>query len=233
MTNWTLYALTAFGAVSAAALLRRTVSGGALRVLPAPAGYEELEYYAKKVDKYIPDFSLFARSAAYTESGGKSSAANRSPSEADAACRGYHNNATRFANNPHPAADWCWGSGGYFGFLPSTALSAQGFHNQDPYLVFDPAASVAMLADFVRRVYRGHFHKLPYDEQNWLAMRRFMASNRVGLDWQENLERSPKTRARFEKALQAVGIPTSFMRQHVTVNSNWPGAYALWQEIKS
>lgn len=200
-------------------------------------GYSELRRLASKVDPYIPGFSKFAPAVAYTESRGNSEAMNSTASEAAAACRGYRRKAdTLYADNLYPEKDWCWGSGGWFGFLPSTALAAEGFHNFDPYLVFDPEAQVAMFADFVRRIARNWFHRLPPDQRNWLAIRRFMAGNTVGLDWQEQkvlksdkdgVPRAVKTRERFEKALRETGVKPSFMYQRVRFK-DWPGAIQLW-----
>jgi hypothetical protein len=240
MNKYTLYAGTAFVTVALLSLLRRR--GSVVVDRGPPKGFETLDRLAQQVDAYIPGFSQFARGAAYGESGGKSTAINDSPSEAAAACRGYQRlQDSVYANNPYPAADWCWGSGGWFGFLPSTGLYAPGFRNENPRLVFDPAASVAMFADFVRRVATGQLHKLPPDERNWLAVRRFMAGNTVGLDWQEQkvlnsdtdgIPRARKVRERLAKHLAAVGLSESVMYQPVTISSAYPGAAALWKMLR-
>jgi hypothetical protein len=203
-------------------------------------GMDELVALAQQVDPYIPGFSLFAPAAAYGESRGKSDAANRTTSEAKAACTGYERNKNgRFASNPYPASDWCWGSGGWFGFLPSTALSAPGFHNRSPYLVFEPKASIAMFADYIRRIVAGFWGRVPAQHQNWLTVRRFMASNVVGLDWNEQrilssdtdgVPRATKVRRRLASHLKAVGLPESVMFQQVRIH-NWPGAVTLWQQL--
>lgn len=239
MNKYALYAGTAFVTVAALSLLRRR--GSVVVDSGPPKGFEELDRLASQVDRFAPGFSKFARAAAYGESRGKSNAANTSASEADAACRGYERRKdTVYANNPYPAADWCWGSGGWFGFLPSTGLYAKGFRNLDPRLVFDPAASVAMFADFVRRVVAGQFHNLPPDQQNWLAVRRFMAGNTVGLDWQEQrvlstdtdgVPRARKVRERLARHLEAVGISPDFMYEPVQFYG-YPGATAIWSMLR-
>lgn len=237
------YSTVALGTLLALTVLSdMTKTSGGGHVSPPPAGFEELDRLASRVDRYIPGFSAFARAASYGESRGNNLAANRSASEADAACRGYERNKDgMFKNNPYPASDWCWGSGGWFGLLPSTGLSASGFHNENPMLVFDPAASIAMFADMVNRIVKGQWSKLPESERNWLAIRRFMASNTVGLDWREEkilntdtdgIPRSRKVREKLAKHMTAVGVPTSHMYQRVTSNG-FPGASQLWRELRA
>jgi len=227
-------------AVGTVALLAVLVPRRANAQADLPQGYGELQRIAQKVDPYIPGFSKFSLGVSYWESRGNSAAVNDSDSEAAAACRGYRRKAdTLFANNPYPEQDWCWGSGGWFGFLPSSALAAEGFHDLDPYLVLDPEAQVAMFAAFVRRVARNWFGKLPPEERNWLTIRRFMAGNTVGLDWQEEkvlksdtdgIPRARKTRERFVKSLKQVGVNPSFMYQRVRIK-DWPGAVQLWGKL--
>ena len=200
----------------------------------ATGNYKTLAVLSEGVDSYIPGFSTFALAVARRESNGNNLALGEHDSKA--ACAGYERNRdSLFANNPYSPAYFCAGSGGWFGLMPSTALAAPGFENMDPRLIFDPIASVILFADYVRRV-RNSMQALPADQRNWLAVRRFMAGNTVGLDWREEkilssdddgIPRARKVRERFQKDLAAWGIPSSFMYKPVRINS-WPGAKPLY-----
>jgi hypothetical protein len=180
----------------------------------------------------MPGFAKFALAVAKNESRGNNLAVNNSSSEAKAACRGYDNNPGKYGDNPYGRGRFCFGSGGWFGFLPSTALAAPSFRNEDPYLIFDPAASVALLADYVRRVKNGFWGKLPTSCRNWLTVRRFMASNKVGFDCDEtNYDRSYKVRERFARDLKYHGFNPNFMYTPVTIG-NWPGDWAMYQILR-
>ncbi len=220
------------GALVGLALLAPTAR--AAFVPPQGGGYGEIWRLAKVAEQkaQMPGFAAFALAVATSESRGNNQASNTSESEAGYACKLYWANAdTRFANNPHPASKFCFGSGGWFGFMPATALSGKPFRNVDPYLVFDPAASVAFLADFVRRVVNGYWAKLPASCRNWLTIRRFMAGNKVGLDCNEtNYPRSGKVQRKLAKNLQERGLPAAVMYGSVTIG-NWPGGWALYQAL--
>jgi hypothetical protein len=180
----------------------------------------------------MPGFAAFALGVATRESGGDNMQSNTSASEAAAAARGYDRNRDGiFRDNPYPRQRFVFGSGGWFGLLPSTALSFDGWHNADPYLVFDPTASVAMFANFVRKVVLGHFSKIPPEHRNWLTIRRFMSSNAHGLDWREELEKSPRIRERFAGDLAKRGIDPSFMFEPVRIE-HWPGNVAIYQQLR-
>lgn len=238
MNRTAAYAAAAFAAVAVVSVATR--ASARPKIGAPPAGYAELDALAKQVDPYIPGFSGFARAAAYGESRGNIQAVFEG--DAGAACRGYERKRdTLFANNPHPAADFCWGSGGWFGFIPSTALAAPGFEDLDPYLIFDPEASVAMFSGFVARIVRNWWGKIPESHRNWLTIRRFMAGNTVGLDWNEEkvlssdtdgVPRSVKVRQRLAKAMRAVNVPPSLMYQRVRLR-DYPGAMAIWNILES
>ncbi len=165
---------------------------------------------------------------------------NDSASEVRASCRGWERlKDTRYKDNPYGERAWCIGSGGWFGFIPTTGLYANGFQNEDPALIYDPAASVAMFADFVRRV-TNNWPKIPPEHRNWLTMRRFMAGNTVGFDWDENkvlnsdtdgIPRSVKVRLKFPEALYKAGLPADFMYRPVEV-TNLPSAIKLWERLR-
>lgn len=222
------------------------VTGAVLLSRPAKArppvlggGYAQIRQLGSVVEPHIPGFSNFAVAVARRESRGDNLALGTH--DAGAACRGFERNAeSRFAANPYPKEAWCKGSGGWFGFIPSTALAAPGFENLNPDLIHDPKASVAMLADYIRRLGR-MLKRLPAAERTWLAVRRFMAGNTVGLDWTEQkvlntdtdgIPRAAKVRERFAKDLQATGTPPSWMNQRARVDDSYPGALSLWHQME-
>lgn len=231
--SWT-DAMPWIGAAAVAlALLGRAAEAKARVYVPTQGGgFAQIQGLAGDVERRagIPGFAAFALGVAERESDGNNLAANTSDSEAAAACHGYETNPGRYGDSPYPAERWCWGSGGWYGQLPSTALAAPGFEQSDPYIVFDPLASTVLLADFVRRVVRGHFSKLPASARNWLTLRRFMASNTVGLDYGETLARSRAVRERFASDLAKRGISPSFMYEPVTIRA-WPGAVPLYRSM--
>lgn len=218
------------------ALAPKAKASAVPRVPEQGGGYAEVRRLASQVEGEagMPGFTAFALAVADRESDGNNLSANTSPSEAAAACRGYHDNLgdpfDRYVDNPYPESRWCFGSGGYYGLLPSTALAAKGFHNSDPWLVFDPEASTALFADWVYRIVRGYFHKLPAQHRTFLTLRRFMSSNTIGLDWREQKSKSPKIRERFATDLRQRGIDPSFMHQRVRIK-HFPGAVALYQAM--
>jgi hypothetical protein len=174
----------------------------------------------------IDGFATFAVAAAYTESRWKNLSANCVPSEAKAACKLFAGAKSRgyYGGNAFPRERWCFGSGGWFGLLPATGLAAGGakgpFAHADPFLVFDPASSVVMLADFVVRLVRR------YGAQNWLAVRRGMASVNLIGDINETKPRSKDVRARFADALKKSGVDPASMYEKPVVD-NYPGARSL------
>ncbi len=72
-----------------------------------------------------------------------------------AAIRAYERNADRYRDCGHPADDYTFGSGGWFGLLPANALAA--FHGtkyqcMHPSYVFFPGSAVVMAIEFARRL---------------------------------------------------------------------------------
>jgi hypothetical protein len=215
--------------------LVRPILGGAEPFQPTPAGAspEAIRRLAQVVEAAgtLPGFATFATAAAWTESRWRSSAANRTPSEASAACRLFRGARKRgfFLGNPHPEAAWCFGSGGWFGLMPATGLAAGGtkgpFSRSDPALVFHPASSVVMLADLVRRLV------VSYGAGTWLAVRRGMASPGLVRDDVESKQRSRAVRARFEEALRKAGADPAFMYRKPDA-SGYPGAARLLEILR-
>ena len=196
-------------------------------------GYGHIRELAGAVENWtrMPGFTAFALAVADRESNGNNLAHNQSTSEVGYSCSLWRHNAnTRYKNSSYGEADFCIGTGGWFGLMPATALANPEFHNANPQLIFDPNASVVLFADFVRRVKKGFFAKLPSSERTWLAVRRFMSSIAVGLDWQETRQRSLDVKRRFKSDLIARGIDPNFMYRTVSIGS-WPGAAVLLQRL--
>lgn len=243
------------GGVALLALAGGRKGGGSAPPATPGGGLKNVRAWGEWVEAAgtLYGFSRFAPAVAYTESGGNNliglgisqgilpsnvklrSKGKAAKGEAEAACTLWKGARSRgwYQDNPYDRRYWCFGSGGWFGFLPATGLSAGGqngpFVEQSPFMVFEPIESVVMLADFVKRTVRGNrFQSLPYGEQNWLAIRRGLAGSFLIDDYQEEHERSPKTRARLEKALAETGTDPDFMWERPTVG-DWPGATALLQ----
>ena len=189
--------------------------------IPAPRSTGSLREIAEKVEREtgINGFASFAEAAAWNESKLNAEAVNTSRSEAAAAARGYDGNLNRYGSSPFPRSRYVWGSGGWFGFLPSTALADRAWNNEDPLLVRDRVGSVVLLAAFVQRVVRNHFGNLPVQHRNWLTIRRFMGSNRRGYDFNEELEGTAGRRKRFARDYEAVGLEPDLMFQRVSAGS--------------
>ncbi len=187
----------------------------------ARRGKSELRSIATRVEQQLrmPGFADFAVGVAENESRFNNLAVDSSPSAQRQARYGYANNPVRYGDSGYPASWYTWGTGGWYQMLPTTALADRAWNSHDPMLVFDPVASTFLLAAFVQRVQRNHFAKLPHAERNWLAVRRFLRSNKAGLDWQEQLPGTRGKRERFGRDLEANGIPAGFMYDFVPTNS--------------
>lgn len=126
--------------------------------------------------------------------------------EARAATKGYD-------NSPHlhgcwPRSGYVFGSGGWFGFLPSTALSRlrnTELRCQHPFTVFDPASSIVYAMLNIRGLQqRGDWDRSP---KNVWALR-------VGWGLPSAMDdptRLAQRRKKYENHLRALGIPTSFL----------------------
>lgn len=218
------------GVVGTAAALWASAALGA--PAPVPNAYAKIGELARYIETraQMPGFSDFARAVAHRESRGNNLAFNKA--DAAAACRLYDRarEAGQFAQNPHPRHKWCF-SGGWFGFMPATALGAPGFENSDPMIVFSPAASVVLLADFVRRIKAKYFGKLAPKNRNWLSVRKAMASLKTMFDESESHARGKAVRKRFVSDLKSTGGSRHRSSQPVRIGS-WPGATTLLSEIQ-
>jgi hypothetical protein len=210
------------------------------------SGAQNVREIASKIEKIarVPGFADFAVATAWGESRWNNLASLGLPeclpstitvqstdqgakqNEAEKARQLWEMNVSkkwRFVDNPwnDDVCRYGFGSGGWYGFLPATALSVRGkvYDNADPYLVFDPLHSTVMLLDFVlRKIDNSDWRSLPKDKQNWLAVRRAMAASQFMTDWKEEKERSQDVRRRFEGALKESGIPTSFMYKPIDLS---------------
>lgn len=245
-------ALMGLAAVAALAIASRGRSGRGGKVAPGPrpgGGLGEVWDLAQLVEETgaLPGFSAFATAAAYTESGGNNLIGrgvsqgilpggvhlNHSESEAQAACNLWEGAVGRgwYQQNPYDWRYWCFGSGGWFAFLPATGLAAGGqqgpFATESPFLVFDPIPSVVMMADFAYRIMRGNrFQSLPWGEQNWAAVRRGMASSNLIGDYTESHDKSRRNRENFEEALAETGTSPDFAFTRAA-EGDYPGAANL------
>ena len=156
-------------------------------------------------DLGMPGFADFAAAAAYGESRSNPSARNTSASEAARAAQGFKKFRRMYDVDERRPGDWTFGSGGWFGFLPSTALGEREWSDADPRLIFDPVAATVLMAAFAQRVARRHFGQLPASARDWLTIRRFMASNRTGLDFLEERPGTEERRQKLERHYQHTG----------------------------
>lgn len=236
MKRTTRMALWGLAAGMVAVGFMRSASAGPASYDPVQGGgYAHIAQLAGAVEKRsgLAGFKAFALGVATNESKGNNLAVNDSKGEAAAACNLYKANAnTRYKNNPYPPEDFCFGTGGWYGLMPATALAGSFFRNSDPMLIFDPKASTVMLADFVRRVANGYWHKLPPEHRTLLTVRRFMVSNSVGLDWQETKDRSRFVRQNFASDLQARGYNPNVMYTRVSI-AKYPGTAELYAWIQN
>lgn len=177
-------------------------------------------------DNFVP----FALATAHRESRYNPGAINTS--SANNACELYWSSRdSYYADNPYPPERWCWGAGGLWGFMPATGLKSPAFRNEDPYLVFDPAASTAMFVDFVERIVHDHFDELPASQRNWLAIRRAMAGLSVMRDYTETKSRAREVRQRLAADLKAVGADPNLMYEQPKLG-DYPGADVVWHELR-
>jgi hypothetical protein len=156
------------------------------------------------------DLAIFFRAVAYTESRGRRTARNTTASEAKAALKGY----TRLAQQgplPFPADRYTWGSGGWFGLLPSSAVS--GARDMDPLeAVFgerDHTQPIRAAIRYARRLQGWN---------QWKASPRDWATLRRGWALPTKMHKKlPATDARFLAALKAIGAPAGFEKRKAVI----------------
>lgn len=131
--------------------------------------------------------------------------------EADAATIGYDRNEN-LAQCDWPRSRYTFGSGGWFGFLPSTGVAVfRGTRYEciDPWMLFDPATSLVMAMGYGRGLQRWDNFK---GKPTWLNLR-------VGWGNPSNMG-EPAAMAdveqKFGDRLEELGYPRSFMYNEVT-----------------
>lgn len=157
--------------------------------------------------------------------------------EARAAEIAYDRNAKSYGASPYARERWIFGSGGYFGLLPGTALAFLRGKPEiastdfDPWDVFDPHRSCVAYADYVRRITKlGQWQDLPPSERNWLAIKRAGASLTVLADWKAEGKRAQAIHAGVAKRLQSLGVNPSWARKPVPSFASSFNAIKLWND---
>jgi len=136
--------------------------------------------------------------------------------EAKAAVMAYDRNEDEFKQCPWPRMRYGFGSGGWFGLLPANALwsfkGTPGFCMDPQKAVFDPWSSLVLGTDYARRLMRWKSFKA--GGATWKVLNRGWAApgNMDGTP----AERVAKTDERWEKALKALGVPSSWGNRKVT-----------------
>ena len=137
--------------------------------------------------------------------------ASMQEAEARAARKAYDRNASKFSHCGWPADSYGFGSGGWFGLLPANGLAqltGTGLECLGPYAVFDPAASLVMAYAFARGL------------QGWDGYQALPtpANLRAGWGWPAKMGDAAylaSKRKKFEGYAQAIGLPVSFLDQHL------------------
>jgi hypothetical protein len=164
------------------------------------------------------DFEAFAVATAMTESRCHNRAWN--PSDGRAARVGSAR-SSRWAEAWAPLPAYQWGSGGLYGFLPTTALSGCASWC-DPAWIFDPAISTLLLAEYARSIGRNYLSRLPPEKRTWLAVRKSMAGLEYLYDVDDQLDESRRMRERFESRLVAAGFDPGLADRRVDLR-RFPG----------
>ena len=120
---------------------------------------------------------------------------------------------------------------GLFQLRPKSAFNKPGYEHlvSEPNLLFDPRINTAFYTWYMYRL-------RPFASKNqtidWLALRRGAAFPSLVSDVNEGKPRSIDTRKRFEQALEAVGLPKSFMYQKAFPNDfEWPGVDVVLESV--
>lgn len=186
---------------------------------------------ASRVAQISNGFIEFGLAVAHRESKFNNLARNTDPPEVAASCNLWEGN-WHYENSPYGRNDFCIGSGGWYGFLPATGLAPKVFNNQNPLLIFDPAASTAMFAAYVEAIARIYFPKLPSQYRNWLSIRRSQASLSTMYDYDESGSRSREVKERLAEDLRAIGASPNLMYLRPSIG-NYPGAQEVWEYLKA
>lgn len=147
---------------------------------------------------------------------GQPALSNAQRKEARAATSGYNRSA--YLHGCWPKSGYVFGSGGWFGFLPSSALKGYkdtALQCQHPFTIFDPVNSVVMALKFIRGL------------QGWKAWRdgpQTVLALRAGWGLPSKMDDTAhlaSKRAKYEKHLDALGIPRSFLDRRLNRLNNF------------
>lgn len=203
---------------------------------PTRRGREHAERYLAVAEDAanMPGLYTFGLAASHRESRWNNKAVN--PDDGPGACRFYRRVKDEyFVNNPSPEAQWCFGSGGWFGQLPANAATSDAiFWNESPYMIFDPAKSTAAWTARLRRTVLRHWDELPPEHRNWLSLRRSMRSMLAFWDYDESNDAetgSAGVRKRLAEDLEAIGVDPDFMYEPVHLGP-YPGTAAVYDRLR-
>jgi len=226
---------------------------GSVGEWPDAAGLNDLEAAMDAAD--LPeDWQIFFAATSYGESKwhtdvglGPNSHNGRPPwlreskaskklqtNEAKAACRAYEKNAAKwFAQSPWPKSRYCFGSAGWFGFLPTYGLIS-GFKATpelvaqiDPWDVTDPLVSLVMAIGYARGLMR--WKQFTKGGATWLTLR--VGWGRPGS--MSTARTNAKIRKKFAAHLDELGVPASWMDRKVTSLSGLPKGGQLLALLES
>ncbi len=214
---------------------------------PTSAGYNDLLAVMNAAE--LPaDWQTFLTATAYRESKfhtdvglGPNDAPGRPPwlrdskaslaaqeNEARGACKAYDKNYDKwFRDSKYPGIRYCFGSGGWFGFLPAYGIIS-GFRatpeyiaTVDPWDVADPIMSVVMAVGFARGLMK--WKQFTAGGGTWLTLR-------IGWGKPGNMGKtasSPKIRQNFAEQLAKIGVDPDFMDRKVTTLTIPKGGHLL------
>jgi len=217
-------------ALAAALSPSSSTLGGVIVQAKGAAAVQTYLEAASRVAQISNGFVSFGLATSWAESNFNSLAINDSASERAAACNLWKGN-WHYENSSYGQADFCIGSGGLYGFLPATGLAPKAFNNQNPRLIFDPAASTAMFTGFVEAISRIYFPKLPSQHRNWLSIRRAMASLATMYDYDESGSRARAVRQGLADDLIRIGASPDVMYLRPSIG-NYPGTQQVWDYLR-
>lgn len=205
-------------------------------VLKVKDGRQAVERYLRAAEEVsgIDGLTDFGLVAAASESNFFNTAKNTSSSEAEKACIGWERNKnTVFKGSPYNDREhFCWGSGGWYGLLPSTGMKALPFRDDDPLrAIFDPAKSTAMFTDFVARTVKGPMKLIPEGERNWFAMSRARSSLTRLYDTDDDSPENLRFMKRLSSSAKEAGVSLSSFDEAVDT-SNYPGPDVVYDALK-
>ena len=222
MGNSGPFAPLILAAVGAAGLIAALFSGRQARAAQAdsgPAAPEgalpglETPAQAAAALGLDPSWQRFLEAVAQHESRGKLSAENNSASEAAAAQDLYEAAQNAWVRDCLNPANWyTWGSGGWYGMLPVSAMRAfkgTPLACSDPRIVVHhPLMSTAAAVGYAQRLF--HWSSWERSAKTWRALNR-------GWSRPGKMDTPlPDTDRRLDEALEAIGAPASWADTPVT-----------------